>query len=218
MRTVCSSAPLFLPSVSFWNKMAHSEVCVLRGGLHASYVENLNRTKLENAWLTLPLVKESRNGSIQDVLVRDTRTAAQVLAKTLRGKKYPYADRIREVIFYLETAKSDRLWDVNYRLTRLVANLLGLKTEFWIDFVRPVDGLSKTTNLVYAMNRWINGETVMYMADQGELAYLNRLETSNLQVRVQQFVPAYEETILQLIARVEAPMAHLVSDSTWVVL
>ncbi len=221
---VCSHQPSFLPWIGFWNKLLQCDRYIALGGVQYAHHDYQNRVKLAGSWLTLPVDRSTIGRPLIDVRVHDTAAAGVSLEKTICGRSYPYAGRIRPVIEYLKSNGSHSLLGVNLATMYLIRQMLGAKYTMRIDHLPPVKHLTKTQNVVEHTCRVVKGdewfpqdkqEPIVYYAGAGALEYLNKDELGPLQVMVQRMKPTSNETILQLIARVEDPLSAVMEAATW---
>ena len=174
MTLVASHQPAFLPWLGLVNKLMLVDKFILTAGVKFCRDGYLNRVKLNGAWLTLPVSRESDHDRICDVRLADAPTKAiTTLKQTLACKARPYRDRMEPFIESLSAAKEgDFLLDVNIGLIESIIDSFRCQAQLFLDISDPLDEISKTERLVRRVRRATSGP-VTYLAGSGALDYLD---------------------------------------------
>jgi hypothetical protein len=214
---VSSHKPNLMPWAGYWAKLAQSNVHIILGGVQFSRSDYINRVKVREQWLTIPINHQDLFGPIDRVHIanpqRVMKDAAKRIQRSYVGRQYPYAHRLSEIVLALEQSNHAYLYDLNMQLFTIIYGILGMNCVIYEDNIVPDPAKSVTENLVAHVRRYTYSldDDITYITGTGILHYLNRLELDGLKVKIQQFPkkPPSDESILGIIAGCEHPRKTL---------
>jgi WbqC-like protein family len=216
---VCSHQPSFFPWVGYWNKVAHCDEIIMSCAVKLDYGGYQNRVPFNGAWLTVPVVGESKHRLLRDVRFHPAglEKVERTIRQQLGSKKWPGAGAVNAILdkTLADLGVSTFLVDLNLAAFFAVRDHFGLATKARIDQPGPDERLSKCGRLVERVRRLTPAATV-YLAGSGFPAYFEpSVWPAGLELRVQ-ILPEglYSGTVLQLIAR-GASLHEVMGACSW---
>jgi len=169
---VASHQPSFFPWLGYWNKAANADLLIFPCGVKFNASGYQHRVSLQGAWVTLPVLRATREMAIKDVRY-DYAALPKLkerLLRTLSIKRNPGHELVRDVINDTFEGADDKgfLMDFNVDAYFVVADALGIKQQVVLDFEEPDPDLSKTRNFVNRLRRHAQGP-VTYLAGLGQV-------------------------------------------------
>lgn len=219
MVTTASHQPAFLPWPGFWAKFVAADVFILSASVAWTKDSFLNRTRWNDAWVTVPVrvrqgdpILSGRIGEDRDRLAGVQRTIASLEGMT---RRYPYAFRFEPVIRMVRRAEAgDSISALNVTLIREIGRMLAPATRVVTDTVLPDLHATKTERLVARVLRFAP-RTEVYLMGAGATDYVERSELP-FACRVQD--PSrfdHEESIIDVLGRESDPVAYLTRMGGW---
>ena len=198
--------PDLLPYSGFWHKLAVSDVMDLRiydqfrkkDGYH-------RRVMMRDSWATLPVLDCRLGTPICEVRI-DPVAAPQKLADIIQGRyrdaKY-WDERGKQLHDAILEIHTDRMWQFNFELLRLVRDALGLRTPLGVG--APPSG-AKNERLVQTLREY--GAT-SYFSGPGSRSYMGdclEFREAGIAVEWSTHRPVTGESILTILMDYDDPM------------
>jgi len=216
MRIACHQ-PGLLPWAGFWNKYYEADYMMLMGGVQFCQRDYQNRVRLNAYWLTLPVEGHQSRALIRDVKVSDPKRAMRLLANTLKHnfppRKMKFAGRLDPLMSYVtKETHPTSLVEILVDLLVITAKMLSLPEKF-LYFGDELPDLTGSQKIAHMVSK-VGGTT--YLSGTSGPDYMKPDDFGGIDVLVQKLMPDVpNETILQLIAREESPLTHIVGAAEW---
>jgi len=188
---VSAHQPHFLPWLSYFNKVAKSDVFVWLENVQfrKNYFQNRTKIKVGNTdfWLTVPVKKATLDTHISDIEI-DPSKAYKKLAKTLSNSysKAPYFDAIFPKIQHILETESHNLNSLNFQLFRYLLSVLEIDTKVIKSSTLSLQAEDPNDRLIELCSKL---NATHYIAGKGGANYMNKegFEQNNIQILWQNF-------------------------------
>jgi hypothetical protein len=211
---VASHQPCFLPWAGFFHKLASCDVFVFSNGTQYVRGDYHNRVPFMGGWLTAPVEKAPTGTPLNQIRYAPGALAAvgQRLQAELLVKRYPHHDRIEPIVRYLETTEDRDLVAVNVAMIGAISGALGIRFRKIVLDGNPATEPTTMLRLKARLERHVPEFT--YLAGAGSRSYLTRAFGHPYLFQDAER-PAPTDTVLQLIAQHEDPLAFINDTFFW---
>lgn len=206
--------PMLFPWIGYWNKVAAVDRFIHMDYVDASKGDYHNRFQIDGKKVTIPVFGTGALNSLR-MDMRGLKKVTKTIEQVLCSRANPYRHRLEPVMALLEGWEDDRLTHLTQTLTEVVSKALGLSTRFRQPVV-PSPADTKT----HALSDLITGtisteERIIYFSGAGGRNYL-RPEEFDYKIKIQTVTAPYGgDSVLQLIAREEDPLALVTHCASW---
>lgn len=210
--------PDFIPWAGFWSKYLEADTFIFALGTHYNPKPTyFNRVNIAGRRVTIPVVSSGFGVQISDMVYRgeDLQRVHDLIRTTLLYARY--GSRVEAVCNVLEEAARKPqgfLVDLNMKLIRVIATLLGAEAKVIID-VRKQAGASMEEKVFDIVARNVSNGIYLRGMNSGISAIPYRYSARFALAHPVQSQVIYPGTVLQILAREKDPVDVIQSAFRW---
>jgi hypothetical protein len=197
MATIAIHQPQYLPYLAFFHKIAHCDIFVVLDNVQFQKNGLQNRNKIKNStgwqWLTVPVLHK-RKQKIKATSINNKSNWPRKHWQAIRTSygRTPHFDWCKAELEPIYQQDWDCLAPLNMALTRIVCDLLGIKTPIIDASSLPLQG--KATDLLINICRTLGANK--YLSGPGGRQYmdLEKFQRAGIDIKWQEFkFPVYKQ-------------------------
>lgn len=166
--------PNFMPWIGMWAKIAAANVYVIYAGVKFDRGDHMHRVTIaQDSWVGAQVGKSERNKLIKDVRISEfqsLRSLSKTLRQSFMTKKFPYGERLGDLVSLFETWSSSSLLDLDVAVLTCMNEILQLPVEMIVD-VEDRSHLEKIEKLRVVVEKY--GSDADYYMGSGGLDYMS---------------------------------------------
>ncbi len=213
--------PAFLPWIGFWNRLVLADTFILLPEVQFTRDGFLNRVRLNDNWLTIPVHVPGPDSLISEVLIEDKVALDKVtrtLEQSVASKKNPYRHRVHGILEAMHAFQvPGRLVDLNLCLIEeVLKELYCQRPQMFCE--SKWDGGDKTGNLLQSIAKRCGDGPHTYLTGEGALDYLDMKMAAErgIEVKVQRVKADMDnESIVKLLVTHDDPLGVIRTAAWW---